>query len=231
MIEIHTHILPGIDDGSQSVEESLGILENMANSGIKKVVATPHFYPELSSIEEFLEKRQLSYEKIKENIPENIDVFLGAEVMLTYNLHKEELKKLAIQGTDYILIELPYGRWDAWIFDEIFKISAKHSLNVIIAHIDRYINIAKKEQIRTLVGMDLNFQVNIDDLRGIFHKSETIRFIKEGVADFVSSDCHNLTTRPPWLANALKIIKKRAGKGSVERLMDNAEKMLQNKSI
>ena len=232
MIEIHTHILPGIDDGSQSVDESIEMLNRMAKTGIKKVVATPHFYYGMySSIDEFLEKRQFAYEKIKDKKPENIDVLLGSEVMLEYNLHKEDLQKLTIEGTDYILVEMPYNKWDPWVFDEIFKISAKHGLYVIIAHIDRYVKIVKDEHIRSLMEMNLKFQVNVDNLGSLFRKSNAMKFIEDGVADFASSDCHNMTTRPPCLAEAMKKIKSRAGKNSVEQLMYNAERMLQNKNL
>lgn len=231
MIDIHTHILPGIDDGSQSVEETLEILNIMEKTGVKKVVATPHYYYDMWTIDEFLENRQVAYEKIIDKKPENIDIVLGVEVLLEYNLHKEDLRKLAIEGTDYILIEMPYRKWDPWVFDELFKISAKHGLNIIIAHIDRYVDIVKKEDIHTLMKMNLNFQVNVDFLGGIFRKSDSMQFIKDGVADFIGSDCHNMTTRPPCFAKAFEKIKSKAGKKFTEIFMENAEKMLQNKSL
>lgn len=231
MIDIHTHILPGIDDGCQSVEETLEILDIMSKTGIEKVVATPHFYGEMTAVEDFLEKRQDAYEKIKDKKPGNIDIILGAEVYLEYNLHKRELKKLAISGTDYILIEMPYGKWDSWIFDELFKISAKHGLEIIIAHIDRYVGVTKTEHIGALMDMDLKFQVNVDYLGGLFRQSDAMKFIKNGVADFVGSDCHNIDARPPCLADAMKKIKSKAGKNTADILMDNAKKMLDNKSF
>ena len=180
MIDIHTHILPCIDDGSTSVEETLKMLDIMVKSGIKKVVATPHFYPDLMTVESFLEKRQEAFEKIKYLKPEGIEIVLGAEVMLAYDLHNEDLKKLAIEGTDYILVEMPYGRWNPWMFDEIFKISAKHGVEVIVAHIDRYIGIAHKEDIDQIFKMDLLYQVNVDFLGGFMRKSPALKMLKEG---------------------------------------------------
>lgn len=229
MIDIHTHILPNVDDGSQSVEESIEILEAMAKTGIKKVVATPHFYcANGDTVDSFLEKRQNAYEKIKDIKPENIDVVLGAEVMLEYNIHKQDLKRLAIEGTDYILIEMPYNKWDPWVFDELFKISAKHGLYVIIAHIDRYVGVARKQDIGTLIEMDLRFQINSDDLSGLFRVSDAMKFIKKGIADLVASDCHNTTTRPPCLIGALKKIKAKFGEDVAKHFMENAEKLILN---
>ncbi|MEE1043303.1 MAG: CpsB/CapC family capsule biosynthesis tyrosine phosphatase, partial [Clostridia bacterium] len=192
MIDIHTHVLPCIDDGSNSIDESLKILETMSETGIEKIIATPHYYfASGESIDGFLKKRQESYEKIKDKKPETMDIILGAEVKLEYNIHKQDLRKLAIQGTDYILIEMPYNKWDPWVFDELFKISAKHGLYVVIAHIDRYVGIVKKHDINTLMDMRLKFQVNVDDMGGIFRRSDALKFIKSGVADLVASDCHN----------------------------------------
>lgn len=231
MIDIHTHILPCIDDGSQSVEESLEILDVMEKSGVNKVVATPHYYGEMSTVDDFLKNRQVAYEKIIDKKPENIDIVLGAEVLLEYNLHKKDLKKLAIEGTDYILIEMPYGKWDPWVFDELFKISARHGLDIIIAHIERYSGITTRENMRMLRKMKLLFQVNVDNLGGFFRKSDAMQYIKDGVADFIGSDCHNMTTRPPCLEKACKKIASKCGKEAVDKFMENARKMLQNKSI
>ena len=231
MIDIHTHILPGIDDGSSSIEETLGMLKVMAESGIKKVVATPHYYPDTMTVEKFLENRQSAFEKIKGKIPEGIEVVLGAEVMIGLDMHKEDIPKLVIEGTDYLLVEMPYGRWDPWVFDEIFRISAKHGVNVIIAHIDRYVNIARKEDIDNIFKFNLKYQVNIDNLGGIFKISPAVKMLKSGAVHFVGSDCHNMSTRKPDLANFVKKLEGKVGEAIVRKCMENAQRMLENKEI
>lgn len=231
MIDIHTHILPCIDDGSQSVEESLEMLDMMLKSGVKKVVATPHYYPELMSVEDFLSQRQEAYNKIKDLKPDGIDIILGAEVMLAYDLHKEDLRKLVIEGTDYILIEMPYGRWDPWVFDEVFKISTKHGLDVIVAHIDRYVDIARREDVDQLFKMDLKYQVNVDYLGGFLKSSPSMKMLKAEMVHFIASDCHNTSSRVPCMGDAVEKIRKRIGKGCVEYCMSNAERMLRNKDV
>lgn len=231
MIDIHTHILPCIDDGSQSVEETLKMLDVMVKSGVKKVVATPHYYPELMSVEDFLVQRQEAYKKIEKLKPEGIEIVLGAEVMLGYDLHKEDLRKLVIGETDYILIEMPYGRWDPWVFNEVFKISAKHGLEIIVAHIDRYVDIARKEDINQIFKMNLNYQVNVDRLGGFLKKSPALKMMKDGAVHFIGSDCHNTDTRVPCIADAVEKIKKSVGWDFVEYCMSNAERMLQNKGL
>ncbi len=231
MVDLHTHILPCIDDCSKSPEESIKILNIMMNSGVKRVVATPHYYRDRISVDEFLKKRKKAYDKIKNKIPEGIDVILGAEVKLEYDLHLQDLKKLAIEGTDCILIEMPYLRWDDWVFDELFKIASKHSLEIIIAHIDRYIDDISSDKIKSLFELHLKYQVNIDDLGGFFKKSQAMKLIQNNVPHFIGSDCHNLTSRPPCMGDAVKKIEKKFGKERVEHYMLNAEKMLLNKNI
>ena len=231
MIDIHTHILPGIDDGSSSVEETLEMLKVMAESGIKKVVATPHFYPETMTVEKFLENRQNAFEKIKNKIPEGIEVVLGAEVMIGFDMHKEDIPKLVSEGTDYLLVEMPYGRWDPWVFDEIFRISAKHGVNVIIAHIDRYVNIARKEDINNIFKLNLKYQVNVDNLGGFFKISPAVKMLKSDAVHFVGSDCHNMSTRKPDLANFVKKLEGKVGEARVRKCMENAQRMLENKEI
>ena len=231
MIDVHTHILPCIDDGSECVEETIQMLEAMVKSGIKKVVATPHYYPELMTIDEFLEKRRDAYDKIKDKIPEGIEVILGAEVMLAYDLHKDDVKKLAIEDTDYVLVEMPYSHWDPWVFDEVFKISAKHGLDVIIAHIDRYVGVAKKEDINTIFKMNLKYQVNLDYIGGFFHKAPAVKMLKDGAVHFIGYDCHNMKTRTPHLGDTVKKLKSRVGEDCIKMCMLNAERMIQNKSI
>ena len=231
MVDIHTHILPCIDDGSQSVDETLEILAIMAQSGVKKVVATPHFYSEVTSVDDFLKRRNEAYEKIKDKKPEEIEVVLGAEVFLDYDLHKADMRSLAIGDTDYILIEMPYSRWDPWVFDELFKISAKHNLEIIIAHLDRYVNMIKGEDIQSLIQMRLKYQANINFLGSFLRKSNAINLMRNGIIHFVGSDCHNLTSRPPCLASSMEKIRARLGEDYVKHYMSNADKMLRNESL
>ena len=226
MIDLHTHFLPGIDDGSQSVEETEEMLRYMAENGVKTVVATPHYYHDIE-IEEFVAKRDAAYESIKdlENIPK---ILLGAEVWLEYGMHKKtDLKKLCIQGTNYMLIEMPYKKWDSWVFDELFKISLK-SINIIIAHIDRYTGYAEEAKIAKLLNMGFKLQGNIDCLGGFFSKSPVEKFMKKDMICFVGSDCHNMTNRKPCMAEAAKRISKLYGQDYFERLMKNAKKILKS---
>ena len=106
-----------------------------------------------------------------------------------------------------------------------------HGLNVIIAHIDRYINLVSKENIKTLLAMGLKYQVNVDDIGGFFKQSNAMTLMRNGAVHFVGSDCHNTTFRPPCMKEAIKRIENRLGAEYAEYYMSNAEKMLNNESI
>ena len=98
MMDFHTHILPGVDDGSKNVQQSLQMLELMREQGVKRIIATPHFYAHKQSLSEFLKTRQKSYENVLEyaaaknlDIP---DIVLGAEVFFVTELFKKDIKKI-----------------------------------------------------------------------------------------------------------------------------------------
>ena len=229
MIDIHTHILPNIDDGSNSVEETVKILETMASDNVTKIVATPHYYCHLKSLDHFLESRKEAFEKIADKIPEGMEIKLGAEVRIEYDIYKQDLTKLAFEGTNSILLEMPYIRWDEWIFDEIFKIRSRHGLDIIVAHIDRYVDLMPIERFNKLFELDLKYQVNVDFLGSLFNKSSAMMLMKENVPHFIGSDCHNMTTRPPCLGSAVKKIKRKCGKEILDFYMSNAEELFVTK--
>ena len=115
IVDFHSHILPGIDDGSQSLEESIAMLRMEAEQGIRYVVATPHFYPRYETPESFLEKRSQAESllrsalKQEKNLPQ---VAMGAEVYYFRGISESEfLPRLTIQGGQCILLEMPPAPW------------------------------------------------------------------------------------------------------------------------
>jgi len=121
-IDFHTHILPAVDDGSKSVEESLEMLAMEREQGVETVVLTPHFYPQSDRPHRFLDRRQRAFEKLMaaggaEQLPR---FRLGAEVYYFNGIGSwEGLKDLAIEGTKYVLIEMPFTKWTGRMYDEL----------------------------------------------------------------------------------------------------------------
>ena len=111
-IDFHSHILPGIDDGSRNIEESVALLDMMAEDGVDIVCATPHYYSHEISIDKFVERRNNAYERLKPHLKDNHPkILLGAEVLYNHSLVQcDDLSKLCLQGTDYLLWEMPYSK-------------------------------------------------------------------------------------------------------------------------
>ena len=145
--DFHSHILPGADHGSKNRETTKRQLEILKSIGVERVVATPHFYPQIDSVESFLEKRAAAVERLQSIYDAKMPtVFPGAEVLVCPGIdHMQHLDKLCIPGTDVILLEMPMSGWSAEIIETVRRISAS-GLVAVMAHIDRY----KKTEIAKL---------------------------------------------------------------------------------
>ena len=110
MVDIHTHILPGIDDGATDKDISLSLLKILEDDGVSDVVLTPHFYSDSENIEQFIQRRNQAYSELKSVYKGNINLHLGAEVYLSrYIANYDDLTELCIDKTKYILVECPFS--------------------------------------------------------------------------------------------------------------------------
>ena len=107
MIDWHSHILPGMDDGSRDIAESLKLLAMLSQQNVDTVIATPHFSPDDESLTKFLERRQKSYEQLQLQLPKDAPkILLGAEIKYYPGLRKHpDLHQLCIAGTNILLLE------------------------------------------------------------------------------------------------------------------------------
>ena len=119
--DYHSHILPNIDDGSDSIKTSLKMIKMMKQQGIGIIVATPHFYMHReASLDSYLVKRQNAYEKLMSADPAVKDIHIGAEVAIEKGISVlGELEKLCISGTRLILLEPPFTQYNSWIVEEV----------------------------------------------------------------------------------------------------------------
>lgn len=196
--DIHTHILPSIDDGASDIDISILLLEALEEQGVTHIAFTPHFYTQYEDIEnrlaEFLEAREKAYKLVKENYTGSLTFTVGAEVHLSENiLLIENLKDLCYRSTNYLLIEMPYN---SSFSDEEIKILkeiiSKHKIIPVLAHIERYPVVLKnKELLSQLKEMGCIMQINTESLRGVFSKNKIIKLINEGYVALLGSDTHS----------------------------------------
>ncbi len=139
--DFHSHILPGVDHGSDSVETSVKQLSLMHSFGTEVAVATSHYYPtESISVSEYIKLRDVAAGKLLDAVADKNRprIILASEVLVCPGLENlPDLEKLLISGTDYMLIELPDVSWNGMIFQTL-KALGKMGIRVIFAHIDRY---------------------------------------------------------------------------------------------
>ncbi len=222
--DFHSHILPGIDDGSASVEESIKLLEIEAEQGIKRVVATPHFYANHDSPERFLERRanaKALLEKALENREDMPKIEIGAEVHFFRGISDSEfLPELTITNKRFILIEMPDSDWTESMYSELESIYYQRGITPIIAHMDRYISPFRTRKIpEKFAKMPVLVQANASFfLEGGLTSRLALKLLKEDKIQLLGSDCHNLTKRPPKLGLAAEIIKKKLGNEFLERI-------------
>lgn len=214
MIDFHSHILPGIDDGSDSVETSLNMLRESKRQGVDIMFATPHFYADENDPKTFLRERSQAYTALKKAMAGNMadypEIMLGAEILYFPGMSvAEELNDLAMGDTPCLLVEPPVIPWSDTMLDEI-ELTGKNLNKIpVIAHVDRYMRIFNDYTLfDRLSGRKMLSQVNAS----YFIRSDTTKRALRDLLDdrfqFIGSDCHNLFSRPQNMAQAAEQIHK-----------------------
>ena len=234
MIDFHSHILPHIDDGARNVQISLDMLADSYRQGIRTVVATPHcLISSEDDIDIFIKRRQDSYDELMHAMSQDErdfpDVILGSEVQVSKGVTNfEKMHRLCISDTNYIMIEMPYKKWNEDCFDYLYELIIK-DMHPIIAHVERYLD--KKREFYNLYSLDLIYQVNADSFLSPFVKRFLPELFSEGSIQLLGSDMHSLSRRPSRMEEAKNRILKSYGNERFEQLMNNAELVLKNERI
>ena len=213
MIDLHTHILPGIDDGAKDPSVSAEMLEAEKLQGVREIVLTPHYYGKFYSPEEFLRRRAAAYEKLLAVAPADVNFLLGAEIHFTETLSiGEKYRKLSLGGTRYALVELPFETaWTASLLSRLRYFMDETELTPIIAHICRYRELRKDpENLLRLAEMGCLLQVNASAFYDKEARSFVFAALRHNLVHCVASDCHNTSDRAPDL-QAAKNAMERAG--------------------
>lgn len=232
MIDWHSHILPKMDDGSASLEESLAMLELLKRQGVDTVIATPHFYANEESVQEFLDRRKARFDELCQSIAEsNICILCGAEVKFYPGISRMEgLERLAIEGTNLLLLEMPFAKWSDHTMRELYELANMRGLKIVIAHVERYLSMQNKDVLNELSERGLLVQVNASFFSRISTKKKAIKLLGAGFIHFIGSDCHNMTTRPPKLDSAYELIQRKFGEEFFKYMNEYGYKALGHKA-
>lgn len=226
MIDIHTHILPSLDDGPNTIEESIELCKIAANDGIKTIVATPHSKDgayEAKSDETLRKVKELNI-KLKE-IQLDLEILPGAEVHINERLVEniESGEVLTINnGRKFILLELPFF-FVPPITDKLISNLRSIGIVSIISHAERITKFQKTPKILSqLVKSGTLIQITAQSLTGDFGSRErkcAEWLLKHEMVHFIASDVHSLTGRPPILSRALKKAAKIIGEEKAKALV------------
>ena len=222
--DFHSHILPGVDDGSRSLEETLSMLRMEAGQGIRHVVATPHFYAHQDTPEAFLKRREEAWQILKKALsdaPDLPQVTLGAEVYYFPGMSESDaLSQLTIGGKRFLLLEMPHAPWTETMYREMEAIYVRQGITPVIAHIDRYISPLRTHRIlKRLEELPVLVQANGSFFLNRHTAAMGLRMIREDRIHLLGSDCHDLKSRKPDLGDALSLIGKRLGSGAIESVL------------
>ena len=208
MIDFHCHILPGMDDGSKSVEMSRAMLKKQQEQGVDAVIATPHFYGMHDDPERFLQRRQEAVAALGQT---EIPVICGAEVAYFDGIGRcAELAKMKIEGTNLLLLEMPFEPWTDRVLDDALGLMAVTGSKLVLAHVERYPKQMRKYAFELLEQGAL-FQCNGAAFTSLSARRWALELLNRGLIRFLGSDCHNDTTRPPDLGAAAKVIRQKLG--------------------
>lgn len=231
IVDFHSHILPGMDDGSASVEESLAMLRMEQEQGITHVVATPHFYARYDSPSQFLKKRERAEALLRaelEKYPDLPGLTVGAEVYYFPGMSESDfLPQLTIGTEDCILVEMPHGQWSEQMYRELAAIWEKQRLLPIIAHVDRYIRPFHTHKIpQKLAQLPVYVQANAEFFLERSTAGMAMRMLKQGQIQLLGSDCHNMESRKPNLGEAVEKIRRKLGEEALDMIRDYECKIL-----
>lgn len=228
IIDFHSHILPGIDDGSQSVAESLELLNIQKEQGVEIVAATPHFYANHVSVEEFLRRRQRAFSELSAALPDDAPrIVPGAEVRYYEGISRlNDLNSLRLGNSKLLLLEMPTSVWTEYTVRELIDLCNHSQLRPVLAHIERYLRLQKPQVWDRLLDSGMLMQVNASFFSDFRTRRKAMRMLAYGEAHLIGSDCHNLTDRPPELQKAYDLIRKKLGEEFVDQMNDFAGSLL-----
>ena len=216
---MHTHILPNMDDGSGSIEESLELIRISYAQGVRAMAMTPHFYPGNESPERFLKRRDVSVRSLVPHLRDRDDVpeiYFGAEVEFFQGISGvEKIDRLTIGNSRILLVEMPFTEWTDRMINELYALKDFCEVTPLIAHVDRYLDFGNEQMVDDLIANGILIQANASFFLRGFASRRAFRMMKMGKIHFIGSDCHNLRTRRPNLDEAAEKICAKCGEDAI----------------
>ncbi len=237
-LDIHSHILPGVDDGSKDWEMTMQMLKLAYRQGVRHIVATPHNYPGTRT-QDNGEIRKLvkeANEKAKQ-IADDLEILSGNEILYRRGIPEEIAAGhiLTMADSRYLLVEFYPGERYREVYQGLREL-IEAGYHPIVAHMERVQALFENEDnIWEVIKLGALIQVNTLSLTGGFFDRRCARlrkFIEKGIVHFFGSDCHNTSERSPMMKDCVEKLYKKLPEGCLERMLnENQEYFLQKKYI
>lgn len=224
VVDLHTHILPEMDDGSQSVEMSLELLKSLRQQGVTVVCCTSHYYAMRESIDSFVQRRKAAFEKLFARMDKSHPALvLGAEVAWFRNMSRYDLTPLCLGGQRTMLLEMPFTDWSQQVVEEVISLVLDKDYRVILVHPERFCySKGNRRYLERLAELPIAFQVNADTFLDWRSRKQGLSLLQTTRIPLLGSDTHNLTSRAPHIEKARKIIEKNLGKDFLRKIEVNS---------
>lgn len=237
LIDIHTHILPGLDDGAKDMQESLELLRIAERQGIRGVIATPHASPQFpaASAEKILSMTEELQRKARE-MGSRCVIYPGEEIMYREGVF-EELQSgrlLTLAQSGYILLEfhyqVPYSE-----LRRVVREAVRHGYRPVLAHIERYSCLREGGRLQEISADGAYLQMNFASLTGHWYSGEVSwcrQAVRQELIHFLATDMHSRTVRRPSAAEPLLWLNRRIEPRYLKKILSgNARKILNNERI
>ena len=238
MIDIHSHIVFGVDDGSKDIEQSIKIIKEAYKAGFNKIIATPHYFEDYyeADKEEISKRISIIGERLKlENCP--VQIFQGNEIYITENINEllENEKAVTLADSQYVLFELPLNAEVMNLNQIVYQILEKGRIP-ILAHPERYPFVKKDpKSLFSLAEDGVLFQCNYGSAIGQYGsdaKRTLKKLLKYNLVSFLGSDVHRPKTIYPNINEALNKLEKLIGKERLYELTTlNPQKIINGQLI
>ena len=219
-IDLHSHILPQLDDGSDSVEMSLAMLRREAEQGVDVVCATSHYYAKHSSIPAFCERRAEALERLSSVLTEDLpQVLPAAEVAYFPHMEEQDLMPLCIQGTRTLMLEMPFADWTDLQLETVEALVLDCRYDVVLVHPERFcFSKSNRHKLEKLAELPIGLQVNAGSLLRWGTRRLALDLLQMAQYPLLGSDCHNLTSRPPNLKEGRKVVMQKLGEAFLKKI-------------
>ena len=226
MIDLHNHLLPGIDDGAKDWDMAVAMARMAYDDGTRQLVLTPHnsawwthYYQDkiIPLADEFQRRLQ--------DAGVDLEVRAGCEIYIDLDIPKRlnDGRAATLNNSHYVLVELPFTSWPLYTDQVFFELQAA-GYSVILAHPERYSAVMEKpEKLLPLAERGIIAQVTSGSLQGKFGsraQKTAMHLLENNWAHFIASDAHELTNRTPTMRPAYEILKEQLGVARAELMCE-----------